>query len=155
MNYHSNSELSIRLFNPEYQESVKQLILDGLEEHWGTIDLNKNPDLNDIGLSYQNSFFITAWVDGILVGTGALITINEEEGQIVRMYVLKPYRRLGIGKCILNKLVDKAKSMGFQKIIIETTESWIEVKRFYIDYGFQITHYQNGDVYFELTLNSV
>ena len=142
-------------FNPEYQESVKQLILDGLEEHWGTIDLDKNPDLDDIGLSYQDSFFITAWLDSNLVGTGALVSINEEIGQIVRMSVLKPYRRFGIGKCILNSLVEKARSKGYKRIILETTDSWIEVKRFYIDYGFQITHYQDGDVYFELTLASI
>jgi hypothetical protein len=36
--------------------------------------------------------------------------------------------------------------------VLETTETWMEVIEFYQRFGFQITNYKDGDVYFALDL---
>ena len=139
-------------FESKHQAEAKALILAGLEEHWGTLDLSMNPDLNDIGKTYEAAHFLVALQNGKLIGTGALIPHPDGTAEIVRMSVDIRLRRLGIGKRILCELCLYAKSNGYKQIILETTETWDEVIEFYKRFGFQITHYQDGDVYFALDL---
>jgi len=61
-------------------------------------------------------------------------------------------RRKGIGRMILDHLCDYARSIGCRQVILETTETWQEVIAFYERCRFQITHHQDGDVYFKLDL---
>jgi hypothetical protein len=66
-------EITLRLFRPEDQTAVKNLILAGLKEHWGTLDPTLNPDLNDIAQTYANATFLVAWEGDRIIGTGALV----------------------------------------------------------------------------------
>ena len=153
MNTHIKSAILLTPFDQKYQNAVKQLILEGLVEHWGTIDPLKNPDLDDIRKSYKDNDFILAWHNGILVGTGALVRFDSHTSKIVRMSVKKDYRQRGIGKLILDHLVDLASDTGHDQVVLETTQNWTEVIKFYTTYGFQITHYDNEDVYFKFRLD--
>ena len=112
----------------------------------------KNPDLIDIATSYAEATFLVAWLDGRIVGTGALLPRSSEEAEIVRMSVKKENRRQGIGRRILQALDARARDQGFKRIILETTATWDEVIKFYLRFGFQITHAQDGDVYFKMEL---
>ncbi len=134
---------------------MKQLILSGLEEHWGVLDQSKNPDLDDIATSYARAIFWVAQKDGRIVGTGALVPRASGVAEIVRMSVAASMRRKGIGTMILQELCRRAKEAGFHRIILETNSTWHEVIRFYRGYGFQITYYQGGAVYFAIDLASV
>jgi len=146
------TRIKIIPFHTNDQVEVRQLILDGLVEHWGFLDETKNPDLIDIATSYAEATFLVAWLDGRIVGTGALLPRSSEEAEIVRMSVKKENRRQGIGRRILQALVARARDQGFKRIILETTASWDEVIKFYLRFGFQITHAQDGDVYFKMEL---
>jgi hypothetical protein len=39
-----------------------------------------------------------------------------------------------------------------QQVILETTETWSDVIRFYQRHGFHVTQFEVGDVYFALDL---
>lgn len=145
--------LKIVPFQPEDQERVKSLILTGLVEHWGYLDASKNPDLVDIQTHYGQAAFLVAWLDERIVGTGALIPRSAEVAEIVRMSVAVDMRRQGIGRAILQCLCERAKQLSFRRLILETTATWPEVIQFYQRFGFSITHFQDGDVYFSLDLN--
>jgi putative acetyltransferase len=71
------------------------------------------------------------------------------------MLVAKRARRTGIGRAILRALCGRAAARGFRRVVLETTETWHEVISFYLEYGFQITHRRDGDVYFALDLEIV
>ena len=144
--------MSIAPFQPADQVGVKSLVLAGLEEHWGAIDPSLNPDLNDIGTSYAEATFLVARIKGEIVGTGALVPRQDGAGEIVRMSVAARMRRQGIGRLILQRLVDHARAQGLCQVILETTATWDPVIAFYQDYGFRITHWQDGDVYFAFDL---
>jgi GNAT superfamily N-acetyltransferase len=101
----NRSGFKITRFEKKHQSKVRALILQGLEEHWGCIDENLNEDLVDIESSYRDGLFILAWIDNQLVGTGALIPEEEGVMRVARMSVLKPYRRQGIGKKILDYFI--------------------------------------------------
>ena len=144
--------LRILPLQPENQDAIKALILDGLVEHWGTLDESKNPDLNDIATSYADATFLIAWLDDEIIGTGAFILRSEKQVEIVRMSVAKEKRRQGIGQKILSELCRTASEKGYEEVVLETTDTWLDVVAFYQQYGFEITHYLDGDVYFSLNL---
>ena len=146
------ASIEIALFRPQEQEAVSQLILAGLEEHWGYLDRSKNPDLRNIAETYADGTFLVAWKDGQVVGTGAFLPRTEEVVEIVRMSVHQDFRRQGIGRQILQELCNRAYRAGYRKAILETTETWEGVIAFYKAFGFQVTHYESGDVYFTLDL---
>ena len=147
-------EVTILPFQPEHQADAKALILAGLEDHWGTLDLSMNPDLNDIAATYANAYFLVARNNKNIIGTGALIPHANGTAEIVRMSVNKGLRRQGIGRRILSELCKYAKLNGYKQIILETTETWHDVIEFYKSFGFQIIYYQDGDVYFSFDLTN-
>jgi ribosomal protein S18 acetylase RimI-like enzyme len=136
----------------EEQDEARQLILAGLEEHWGWLDSTKNPDLQDIAASYSGETFVVARSSGRMVGTGALIREAEDVGRIVRMSVSKDARRKGVGRAVLEALCQRAKKRGFQQLVLETTETWEDAIGFYRDFGFQFVEYRDGDIHFIMKL---
>ncbi|MBK7897133.1 MAG: GNAT family N-acetyltransferase [Anaerolineaceae bacterium] len=153
MNQEANLSFQIRPFHPQDQHAVEQLILAGLADHWGTLDLSLNPDLNDIASSYDGETFLVALQGEIIVGCGALIEEVGQGGRIVRMSVKKENRRQGIGQLILAHLETAAHQRHFHTIVLETTQTWADVVAFYLANGYQITHHQNGDTHFQKTTN--
>ena len=145
-------EVTLLPFEPRDQEAVKSLVLAGLAEHWGELDPRKNPDLEDIATAYREALFLVAWYQGQIVGCGALAPRTARTAEVLRMSVARGMRRLGIGRLILDRLVEAAKKAVYSQVILETTETWQEVVDFYLRCGFHITHYQDGDVYFALEL---
>ncbi len=148
----TSRELTITPFNPEHQTAARRLILEGLGEHWGWIDEEINTDLVDIATSYAGAHFVLGWLDGDLVATGALIAEDAESRRVVRMSVAKASRRRGFGARILDHLVDIARQSGVKRVVLETTETWLDVIAFYEAYGFGIDARRNGDTHMSLDL---
>jgi GNAT superfamily N-acetyltransferase len=146
------SEIRICPFQAQDQAEVKALILAGLGEHWGTIDPSQNPDLDNIATSYSGATFLVAESQQRIIGAGALVPRLGGIGEIVRMSVAANRRRSGVGTLILRELVERARVLGYCRVILETTATWREVIEFYLRFGFQITHYREGDVYFALDI---
>ena len=140
-------------FTPADQPAVKALVLAGLADHWGTLDPSKNPDLNNIAATYKGAYFLVAKQEGKVVGCGALVPRSPDTAEVVRMSVATAARRQGLGRRILSALCAEAKARGFRRVMLETTQTWSEVIAFYQGFGFRITHYKDGDVYFELLLD--
>ncbi|WP_291579396.1 GNAT family N-acetyltransferase [Clostridium sp. UBA6640] len=144
-------EINIITFSKEYQEGAKKLILEGIKEYVGEININFNKDLNNIEEQYKDGQFLLAIHKEKLIGTGALI-YNGEIGQIVRMSVDKNYRNLGIGKKLLDKLIENALKSNTKKILVETTKDWESAVNFYKKYGFKFLYYKDDDIYFYLDI---
>ena len=146
------SPLIIRPFHPADQAPARALILAGLQEYWGTLDNTLNPDLEDLGHTYRQGCFLIAWLAGELVGTGAILPLDADTAQIMRMSVSHTHRRRGIGSQLLSALVREGKNWGARRIILETTANWLAAIRFYQSNGFRIMDYQAGDCYLEKRL---
>lgn len=147
-----HAPIEIRPFTPADQAAARSLILAGLQEHWGTLDPNLNPDLDDIARHYAHGVFLTAWQDGGLVGTGALVEEAPGVARIVRMSVDRRRRRAGIGWRILSRLIDHARAHGFRRIVLETTDTWDDAIAFYRRCGFHLTGHHDGEAHFALDL---
>jgi GNAT superfamily N-acetyltransferase len=145
--------ITLHDFQPADQPAARQLILAGLAEHWGSLDPTKNPDLEDIAATYSQAVFLVARCQDQIIATGALVPRPDNVGEVVRMSVARHWRRHGIGRMILQALVERARQLRYQRIILETTAAWQDVIAFYLRFGFRITHYQDDDVYFELQID--
>jgi len=148
-------DIIILPFQPENQAEVKNLVLTGLAEHWDTLDPSKNPDLDNISLTYANAVFLVAWQNNKIIGTGALVPKSSDTAEIVRMSVAANMRRNGIGRKILQRLCEHAKSNRYKGLVLETTDTWLEAIEFYKTFGFRITHYLDGNVYFALDISKI
>jgi len=144
----------IRPFRPTDQSAAQQLILDGLQEHWGTLDPTLNPDLNDITASYLqagHAFFVVE-EDGALIGTGGLLNEAPGVGRIVRVSVSPAQRRRGLGRAISEFLITNARQRGCHTLLVETTDTWTAAIRLYETCGFTPYAWRDGDVHMKMHL---
>jgi GNAT superfamily N-acetyltransferase len=143
-------------FRPDDQAAVRRLILDGLEEHWGSIDPALNPDLDDIAATYSHGTILVARVSDQIVGVGMLVPVGLDEGEVKRMSVAREHRRTGIASALLRELVEIARRRSWRNLLLETTATWTDAVQFYEHAGFTLTHHEEGqfgrDAYFRLDL---
>jgi GNAT superfamily N-acetyltransferase len=64
--------------------------------------------------------FFVARVDGVPAGCGGIEIVGREYGELKRMFVRPPFRRLGVSKAILAHLIDVARSRGVPLVRLET-----------------------------------
>jgi ribosomal protein S18 acetylase RimI-like enzyme len=138
------------------QEIAKDLILEGLAERFGFIDYSLNPDLNNIVESYliKGDTFLLGSIQGEIKCTGALINEETNVGRIVRMSVIKEYRRMGLARKMLKKLEGIARDKGYTRIVLETNIDWTNAIQFYKSSGFNEIHKEDGLIHMSKELSS-
>jgi GNAT superfamily N-acetyltransferase len=137
------------------QAAFRQLVLDGLAEHWGEVDESLNPDLEDVAFSYRDDTVLVAIEAGQPIGTGILV-LQPPAGQIVRMSVHRDHRRRGIGATLMAVLIQSARDHGIDHLVVETNAAWTEARTFYEMSGFTFSHYAPGtfgsEAFYEMRL---
>lgn len=144
--------LRIRPFARADQAAAQALILAGLAERWGQLDPTLNLDLRDIATSYAAGCFLVAYWGDTLIATGALLPEGPGVGRIVRMSVRADLRGQGLGRRMLDALVDAARARGDLHLALETTSTWTDAIRFYTRSGFTVIGEHDGDTHFVLAL---
>jgi putative acetyltransferase len=151
------SGISIHDVRPEFDDAVRTLILSGLAEHWGTVDPTLNQDLVDMAGTYAGGRILVACDGDRVVGTGTVYPRDVETAEIVRMSVAPGYRRTGLGRRLVDDLVETARAWGASRVVLETSSGWTEVVQFYERCGFTVTHTEDGDFgqdsWFEMRLD--
>ena len=132
--------LNLRQFHPEDQESVRNLILEGLGQRFGFIEAKFNPDLDDLQANYidQGATVLIVEENETIIGCGALIKENgsDEVARIVRVSVDIQHQGRSIGRMISQKLIDTAQKRNFRQILVETNSDWNSALRLYRSLGF-------------------
>ena len=91
--------------------------------------------------------FVLARFAGQPAGCGALKTLGPGVGEIVRMWVDRPRRGLGVGARILDALEEQAAVLGHHTLRLYTNRSLDEAKAMYRERGYvEIARY-NDDPY--------
>ena len=137
------SEISIRPATNADCESVQTLVFGILEEYGLNPDLaGTDKDLTDIEAHYLERgglFELIETADGTLLGTVGLYPMDETTVELRKMYFLPQLRGRGIGKQTLQRMVEKAKELGFKKIYLETASVLKEAVGLYEKFGFTPT----------------
>jgi ribosomal protein S18 acetylase RimI-like enzyme len=135
----------IRAFRASDQPAARALIEEGLSEHFGFLDREANPDLDDIESSYSHArgAFIVAEIDGKLVGTTGLV-LEDERARLVRVGVDRTHRRSGVASELLDKAIELAAAAGARELVVYTQPEWADAMAFYRAHGF--TQYGRDDI---------
>ena len=82
--------------------------------------------------------FWSAWIDGELVGGGALKRFGVSDGEIKSMHVRAAFRRLRLGSKILAHLEADARALGMARLWLETgaQDAFAPARRFYESFGY-------------------
>jgi GNAT superfamily N-acetyltransferase len=80
--------------------------------------------------------FYLAQYGGDIAGVGCLKKLEEGVGELQRMYVPPRFRGKGIGRAILNRLIDAARSSGYRRLKLESLEFLEAAHALYRSAGF-------------------
>jgi GNAT superfamily N-acetyltransferase len=75
--------------------------------------------------------------EGKVCGLGSLKSINEEIGEIKRMYVDPTFRRIGAGRAILEWLLFEAEKAGYKKVRLDSPRFMDKAHSLYRSFGFR------------------
>jgi GNAT superfamily N-acetyltransferase len=111
------------------------LVAEGLAEFGLLPDpATSEADLVDLEASYE--LFLVADQEGML-GCGGLILADEETAKIRKMYVRADQRGQGLGRAILQRLIEEAKNRGRRRIVLETMAQMTDARAMYERFGFR------------------
>ncbi len=83
-----------------------------------------------------NGCIILAFIDEKPCGIGCLKSINNEIGEIKRMYVDPSFRKIGAGKAIVQALLNAAKNAGYKKVRLDSPKFMEAAHSLYRSFGF-------------------
>ena len=93
-----------------------------------------------------------------ILGTTAVRNLKQFEStcELKRMYVLRDFRRLGLGQKLLDIAIDFAKSIGYSRIVLDSSKALHPARALYLKNGFvDIPRYNDNyraDVFMERRL---
>ena len=114
-------EVAIGLAQHRDLAAVRALIVAGLTQRWGDYRHSMNPDLEAFERTYSGASVIVATRDGEVVGCGILVAEAPGVARIVRMSVAADLQRTGIGGNVLRALLERAVSLGYSEVVLETS----------------------------------
>lgn len=100
---------------------------------------------------------LIAWIDGTPAGTIALRRLDDHSGEVKRLYLRPQFRGRGLGRHLLEQVIERARAIGYQAIYADTLPKLTDAIALYDRLGFErIGPYGSkptpGAVYFRLNL---
>jgi putative acetyltransferase len=80
---------------------------------------------------------LLAAVDGIPHGCVALQEITSETCEMKRLYVQPGQRGTGLGRLLVARALDEARSIGYRRIVLDTLPSMTRAQAMYLALGFE------------------
>lgn len=89
--------------------------------------------------------------DGELVGYAGMVVSPPTEAWVNNLAVRRDHQRQGIGRLLLESLLDVARSYGIRHTLLEVAANNAPAQRLYDKYGFDVVgirrrYYQPGDI---------
>lgn len=102
------------------------------------IDAMVESDLSDSHKFFPPTgrFYLVLY-DDTVAGVGCLKKLEDGIGEVQRMYVRPAFRGKGLGRAIINRLVDDARSLGYRQLKLESLEFLKEAHSLYKSVGFR------------------
>lgn len=138
-------DLTFRQYKTEDREAVYALHVLGLKQTGAYIDepgMREKWDydlhhIEEVYLNGQGEFLVVLLGERI-IGMGALRKYDERTAEIKRMRVHPDFQRRGIGRTLLAMLTEKAKEMGYTRLVLDTTTVQTASRQLYESSGFTV-----------------
>jgi putative acetyltransferase len=142
----------IRKIQSTDNAALAKIIRSALEEFKankpGTVYFDDSTDhLFELFTSTPKSLYLVAEKEGIILGgAGIFPTENLPENfcELVKMYLSKDARGLGLGKKMIALCLNEAKQLGYTKVYLETMPELSNAVKVYEKFGFQYIDHPLG-----------
>jgi putative acetyltransferase len=141
------------------EAAIQDLVQRVLAEFGLEFDLDgQDRDLVDISASYDDSggCFRVMVENGRIVGCAGLCHLDDETGELRKMYVQPESRGRGWGRMLLGRLLDEARRRGMTRITLESHSSLVAARTLYESVGFKFIRHERptprADIAMELLL---
>jgi DNA-binding MarR family transcriptional regulator/GNAT superfamily N-acetyltransferase len=131
-------EVRISEFQDKYAKDFARLNYEWIEEQYEVEEHDREQldSPREYIIDHGGQIF-SAVLGGEVVGTVALIYMDEETFELAKMAVTSNYRGLNIGGKLMQACIDFSKSVGKKRILLESNTKQIPAIRLYRKFGFQ------------------
>lgn len=116
-----------------------------LKELYGITEGRLGVPLEPAELGPPAGVYLVGWAGGETVAGGGLRTIGPGLGEIKRMYVTPTWRGRGMARRLLGALEDAARSLGHERVRLDTGPKQPEARRLYETAGYLSIPNYNGN----------
>ena len=142
----SLASFTIRTVEEKDNAAIAQIIRTTLEEfganHPGTVYFDDTTDaLYQLFSQTPGAVYYVAQYQNELVGGGGIFPsagLPDDTCELVKMYLLKKVRGLGLGKMLIQKALDFAKEAGYKNVYLETMPELKQALNTYAKLGLNI-----------------
>ena len=146
------NEFTIREIKVTDNSALASIVRDCLTEFNaakpGTVFYDKTTDrLYEVFQKERSKYFVVE-KDGIIAGGAGIYPTSGLEAdtcELVKMYLIKQARGLGLGKILLQKCIDEAKQQGFKKMYLESMPELKLAIPMYEKFGFRFLKGPQGN----------
>lgn len=131
---------------------LAKIIRDVFEEYdvpkYGTVYSDPSTDhLYELFQTPRSAMFVAENKKGVLGGCGIFPTKGLEKNcaELVKFYLIKNARGMGIGKELLRLCTEKAKELGYDYLYLESFPEFNDAISLYIKSGFYFVHERKGE----------
>jgi putative acetyltransferase len=135
---------TFRQLRPEDNPLIAKIIRDTLDEFGaakpGTVFFDSTTDDLYSLFQHPKAHYIVVEADGIVVGGGGIFpTAGLPFGfcELVKLYLIPAFRGKGIGKGLIMRCLDQARSLGFGSVYLESMDELRTAVGLYEHLGFQ------------------
>ena len=105
-------------------------------------------DMADLGkFMPPDGRLLLAQEDDLVAGCVCLKKLKPSIGEVKRLYVKPAFRRKGIGKMLVGKLLDESRKTGYETIRLDSTRYMVHAHNLYRSFGFhEIAPYAESEI---------
>jgi DNA-binding MarR family transcriptional regulator/N-acetylglutamate synthase-like GNAT family acetyltransferase len=127
-------------YSSEYKEYFRKLNYEWLEKYFRVEELDKKILLDPEGqVIKKGGFVLFARLGGKVVGTTAVLKIDNEIYEIAKMAVTEKAQGMQVGRKLTEEAIARAKQLGAKKFILKTDNRLRAAVSLYRSFGFKVT----------------
>jgi putative acetyltransferase len=140
--------ITIRAATPEDVPAIRAVLHLVREEFQVLCEIGSNDmELDDLESNYfaRGGYFeVLEDASHRIVGCAGLYPLSEQRAELGKMYLLPQARGRGLGRQLLENMLDAARRGGFREVWIETNSNLSDAIRLYQGYGFEPVALESG-----------
>jgi len=138
------TDITIRQIEEKDNAAIAKIIRNSLEEFRaakpGTVYFDPTTDALYRLFQKESAAYFVAEQDGTLVGGGGIYPtegLPPDTCELVKMYVRRESRGMGLGKRLIEKSLEFAKEAGYKRVYLETMPELQQALSTYAKFGFE------------------
>lgn len=142
----------------QHAQIIRELFWEYLQ--WGNVKLNQEfgfqfdiAAMLEADMKMLDKFMppkgclLLGYLENQPAGIACLKALMDSIGEVKRMYVRPQTRRVGLGRALLNQLLEEARQIGYERIRLDSARFMTEAHQLYRNSGFrEIEAYEGSEI---------